>query len=219
MCRGVGKYRLLSGSRRLRPYADKRTWLLGWHSTTYYSLWRCPSSRTSQSPSTDSPAAASDNPQSEAHVLVTIVSKGGSALPAPPAKSDFLVRDDQYLIEVHDLRSVKDEPLTFSLLVDTSGSTQNTRHSQIAGAVRLFKALSKQGNRGYLILFRDEVDANDRIVDAGTAEKTLNHGDSRRGPTALLDAVLHAASNQLSQQAASDFCILRRWGEQQPQFP
>jgi VWFA-related protein len=151
----------------------------------------------SQSPSADTPTAASDNAQSEVQVLVTIVSKGGGPVPAP-SKTDFLVRADKHPVEVHDLRSVKEEPLTFSLLVDTSGSTQNTRHSQIAGAARLFKVLSKQANRGYLILFRDDVITNDKKVDAETAEKILNHGDSRRGPTALFDAVLHAASNQLT---------------------
>ncbi len=130
-------------------------------------------------------------------MLVTIVRKGGSSVLAP-AKSDFLVRDDQHPVEVHDVRSVKDAPLTFSMLVDASGSTQGARLPQIAGAVRLFKALSKPDNRGYLILFRDEVATNDKIVDAGTVEKILNHEDSRRGSTALFDAILHAASNQLT---------------------
>lgn len=151
----------------------------------------------SQSPSADTPTAASDNSRPEAHVLVTIFSKGGSSVLAP-AKSDFLVRDDQHPVKVHDVRSVKDEPLTFSILVDASGSTHDARLSQNAGAVRLFKALSKPDNRGYLILFRDEVATNDKIVDAGTVEKILNHEDSRRGPTALFDAILHAASNQLT---------------------
>jgi biopolymer transport protein ExbD len=151
----------------------------------------------SQTPSVNTPPAASHNSQPEAQVLVTIVSKGGGPLPAP-AKSDFLVQDDQHSVEVNELRSVKDDPLIFSLLVDASGSVQSTRLSQIAGAITLFKALSKQGNRGYLILFRDEVATNDKLVDARTAEQILNYEDSRRGATALYDAVVHAASKQLT---------------------
>jgi hypothetical protein len=151
----------------------------------------------SKSPSPDTPTVASDNLQSEAQVLVTIVSKDGSSGPSP-AKGDFLVRDDRHSVDVQDVRPVKDEPLTFSLLVDVSGSTKDISPSQIAGAVKLFKALSKQDNRGYLILFREEVFTNDKIVDAGTAERILRHDDSRRGSTALFDTILHAASKQLA---------------------
>jgi VWFA-related protein len=152
---------------------------------------------SSQAQSAGAPTAASNNQQLEAQVLITLVTKSGSPAPAP-AKSDFLVRDDQHSVEVHELRSVKDEPLVFSMLVDASGSGQSTRRAQIAGAIELFKALSKRGNRGYLILFRDEVATNDKTIDAGTAEKILNHEDSRRGSTALYDAIVHAASKQLT---------------------
>jgi Mg-chelatase subunit ChlD len=150
-----------------------------------------------QTPSADTPTAASHNSQPEAQVLVTILSNGGGPLTAP-AKNDFLIRDDQHSVEVYELRSVKNDPLIFSLLVDASGSVKSTKLSQIAGAITLFKALSKQGNRGYLILFRDEVATNDKLVDALTAEQILNHEDSRRGTTALYDAIVHAALKQLT---------------------
>jgi VWFA-related protein len=151
----------------------------------------------SQTPNANTPTADSHNSQPEAKVLVTIVNRNGGPLPAP-ARSDFIVQDERHSVEVNELRSVKDEPLIFSLLVDASGSVQGARLSQIARAITLFKALSKQGNRGYLVLFRDEVATNDKLVDARTAEHILNHEDSRRGATALYDAIVHATSKQLS---------------------
>jgi len=130
-------------------------------------------------------------------VLITIASKGGSPFSAP-AKSDFLIRDDRHSVEANEVRSVKDEPLIFSLLVDASASMQSIKIPQIAGAIRLFQALSRQGNRGYLILFRDEVATNDEFLDAPSAEQILNQQDSRQGSTALYDAIVHAAKQQLT---------------------
>ncbi|MBZ5539572.1 MAG: VWA domain-containing protein [Acidobacteriia bacterium] len=154
------------------------------------------SQRASQTPGPNPLTAASHDSQPGAQVLITIVSKGGSPVSAP-AKSDFLIRDDRHSVEVKELRSVKDEPLIFSLLVDASGSMRSIRSSQIAGAIRLFNALSKQGNRGYLILFGDEVTTNDQFVDAPIAEQILNQEDPR-GSTALFDAIVHAAKQQLT---------------------
>src|SRR5258708_34967760 len=93
-------------------------------------------------------------PQSEAQVLITIASKGGSPFSAP-TKSNFVVRDNGHSVEANELRSVKDDPLIFSLLVDASGSMRDRRLSQTAQATKLFSALSKQSNLVYLLLIRD----------------------------------------------------------------
>jgi VWFA-related protein len=152
---------------------------------------------SAQSLATTTPASPSDKSQSNAQVLVTIVGKAGSSV-LKPSSGDFLVLDDNHPVEVRDVRSVKEEPLTFSLLVDASGSRQSASHSQTSGAAKLFKALSNQNSRGYLILFRVEVASDDKPIDADTAEKLLIHEDSRRGATSLFDAIVHAASNQLT---------------------
>jgi VWFA-related protein len=146
-------------------------------------------------------------PQSEAQVLITIASKGGSPFSAP-TKSNFVVRDNGHSVEANELRSVKDDPLIFSLLVDASGSMRDIRLSQTEGAIRLLNALSKQSNRGYLILVRDRIASNDQFVDAQSAQQILRREDSRQGPTALYDAIVHAATKQLT--LATNFPSARR---------
>lgn len=163
--------------------------------------------QASHAPSPNPHTAAPHDLQPDAQVLITIASKGGSHVSAP-AKSNFSVRDDGYSVKVNELRSVKDEPLIFSLLVDGSGSMESIAFSQIAGAIRLFNALSKQSNRGYLILFQNGVAMNDQFVDAPTAEQILIQEHIRRGATALYDAIVHAATKQLS--LAKTYPSLRR---------
>jgi VWFA-related protein len=147
-------------------------------------------------------AADSDDSQPDVQVLITIASKRGDQVP-PPATSKLSVRVDKREAEVTGLRSVKNEPLIFSLLVDGSGSLHVVRKSQTAGAIRLFKALSKQGNRGYLIVFRsqDGVDMKDHVVDAITAERVLEENTDRRGSTKLYDAIAHAVRGQLTAES------------------
>jgi VWFA-related protein len=147
--------------------------------------------------SSSPPAVPHRVSEPEAHVLITIARKSGA--PASTLeKTDILVRDDKLSVAVSELRSVKDEPLMFSLLVDASGSTQAATAAQIKGAIALFRALSNGKTGGYLVLFRDEVFTNNQILNAQTAEQILSKEDSRRGSTALFDAVVHAATKQLA---------------------
>jgi hypothetical protein len=151
----------------------------------------------SQTTSSSPPAAPHRVSEPEAHVLITIARKSGTPV-STPEKTDILVSDDKHSVAVSELRSVKDEPLMFSVLVDASGSTQAATAAQIKGAVALFRALSKGKNGGYLVLFRDEVFTNNQILNAQTAEQILSKQDSRRGSTALFDAVVHASTKQLA---------------------
>jgi len=150
-----------------------------------------------QATSSSPPAIPPHASEREAHVLITIARKSGGPL-STPEKTDVLVSDDEHSVAVSELRSVKDEPLTFSLLVDASGSSHDTTAAQIKGAIALFRALSGGKNGGYLVLFRDEVFTNNQILNAQTAEQILTQQDSRRGSTALFDAVVHAATKQLA---------------------
>ena len=47
--------------------------------------------------------------------------------------------------EIEDIKSLEDEPLIFSLIVDTSGSTRLSANKQNTTAMQLFRALSTAG--------------------------------------------------------------------------
>ena len=135
--------------------------------------------------------------QSETRVVISLSGKKSATVP-PLAKSSLLVTDNGKRVPIDDLHSVKDEAFTFSLLVDASATISKITASQIAGAIKLFAALSQKGNRGYLILFRDGLATNDLLLDASSAEQILKHEDSRAQSTAIYDAISHAVKIQLS---------------------
>jgi VWFA-related protein len=118
---------------------------------------------------------------------------------APPAPTDLAVRDDKRPAPVSQLRSLKDEPLVFSLLVDGSGSMRPVQTAQNAAAVRLFKALSKPANQGHLILFQDDEDnyVTNEVLNASRVEEILNQSE-RRGATVFYDAIDQAVRDQLT---------------------
>src|SRR5205807_2039778 len=102
-------------------------------------------------------------------------------------------------VEVAEVRSVRDDPLVFSLLVDYSGSSREMQDSQVETAIRLSQALSKTGNRGYLILFTSDLLTNDHFIGAETVEQILRKNNNvRKGSTALYDAIVHACTKQLN---------------------
>ncbi len=144
-----------------------------------------PDSSSVNAPPIETPAA---------HVVITVASKLANPV---LVKDDPLVRDNKHPVQVIGLRSLRDAPLTFSVLVDSSGSTRDTARTQIKAATELFKSVSGRGGAGYLVLFRDAVSTEDRILDAQTAERILNTPGDRAGSTAVFDAIVHAAEKQL----------------------
>jgi VWFA-related protein len=152
---------------------------------------------SSRPQSTAPPTSASSASQTDAHVLITISNKNGGPV-STVLTSDLLVLDNRRPIEIKDIQSLKNEPLVFSLLVDASASMKSSSALQIAGAIKIFAALSAQNNHGYLILFRNGVVTSDQFIDPAAAEALLKRGDERAGSTGLYDAINHAVTKQLA---------------------
>src|SRR5437870_2340841 len=97
-----------------------------------------------QAPSSNSGVTSPLVPKPKAHVLITISDNQGH-ITSEPNKNELVVHDDKKLVEVAEVRSVRDDPLVFSLLVDYSGSSREMQDSQVETAIRLSQALSKTG--------------------------------------------------------------------------
>jgi hypothetical protein len=149
----------------------------------------------------DSPSQISAAPTTEttAQVLFTVSDAAGN--PAPlPARDSVRLSIDKRSVEIEEIRSLKNSPLFFSVLLDSSGSSKHFADQQIAAATRLFGDLSTGDNHGYLILFKSEVVTSDRFIGTSSVEEILRRfpPQSRSGGTALYDAIIHAAIEQLS---------------------
>jgi hypothetical protein len=121
--------------------------------------------------------------------------------PAPaPARDSVRLRIDRQSIEIDEVRSLKNSPLFFSVLLDVSGSSKKFADQQIAAASKLFGDLSTGNNHGYLILFKSEIATNDRFLSTSSVEEILRRfpPQTRYGATALYDAIVHAAMEHLS---------------------
>jgi VWFA-related protein len=152
----------------------------------------------SQAPdSTAPPNSSTGTKNSTAGVVVTMAGMNSDPT-APPTIKDFSVKDEGRPVSVAQLRSMKDEPLIFSLLLDTSGSTGDVAPEQIRAAIRLFTALSSSKNKGYLVIFHYEVFPSDSVLDVTAAEKILTRRMDRAGATAAYDALVHSATKQLA---------------------
>jgi hypothetical protein len=149
----------------------------------------------------DSPSQISAAPTTEtaAQVLFTVSDDAGN--PAPlPTRDSVRLSIDKRPVEIEEIRSLKNSPLFFSVLLDISGSSKHFADQQIAAATRLFGDLSRGDNHGYLILFKSEVVTSDRFIGTSSVEEILRRfpPQSRSGGTALYDAIIHAAIEQLS---------------------
>jgi hypothetical protein len=158
-----------------------------------------------QSDGSSSHAASFPFPQRNAQVLITVWKNEGGPV-SGPSKNEMLVQVGGKPVEVEEIRSMADEPLLFSLLVDLSGSTNEFADKQIAAASKLFLALSKGSNHGYLVFFGDSVRTSDHFVDEQSAEQMLKPipQGHRWGPTALYDAIVHACTHQLNSTTFPD---------------
>ena len=149
----------------------------------------------------DSPTQSSAAPTAvtSGQVLFTVSDDSGNAVPAP-AKDSVRLRIDKQPVEIEEIRSLKDSSLFFSVLLDISGSSKQFADQQIAAATRLFADLSTGENHGYLILFKSEIATSDRFIGTSSVEEILRRfpPPSRAGGTALYDAIIHAATEQLS---------------------
>jgi len=137
--------------------------------------------------------------EATSHILMTVSDNTGNSASAPLRESVQLQIGGQP-VEVGEIRSLKDSPLFFSVLVDVSGSSKQFADQQIAATTKLFRDLSVGENHGYLVLFKDKVASNDQVLSAAQVEEILKHfpAQSRWGGTSLHDALIHAATVQLA---------------------
>lgn len=174
------------GNRDLRTYPI----LLAVFLCSAESLW------SGAHPHRDSASGPSD---AMAHILLTASDKAGSSVAAPVRESVQLHIGGQP-VEIEEIRSLKDSPLFFSVLVDISGSSKKFADQQIAATTKLFGELSSGDNHGYLILFKSELATDDHFITATAVENILKRfpAQSRSGGTALYDGLIHAAMSQLA---------------------
>lgn len=143
--------------------------------------------------------SAGKAPEANAQILLTVSDTSGNLAPLPPIDSVRLQIGGQP-VGIEEIRSLKDSSLFFSVLVDISASSKSFAGEQIAVASKLFHRLSTGNNHGYLVLFKDKVVTSDRFVDPLAADEILKRfpAQNRLGSTALYDAIVHAATEQLS---------------------
>jgi VWFA-related protein len=148
----------------------------------------------SRAQSADAPTVAQPGIQ----IFVAFSDARGNSLPAP-TKDMIQARVADKPAEVEEIRPLKDEPLIFSMVVDLSGSTKPYAEQQIEAASKLYRALFTGKSRGYLILFKDKLAPSDRFLAPEAVEDALRKfpAETRKGSTALYDAIAYACTNQL----------------------
>lgn len=136
---------------------------------------------------------------SSSRMLLTISDNDGNAVPAP-SKDLVQLQIGKELVEIGEIRSLKNSPLIFSILVDVSGSSKQFADQETLAVTKLFRDLSTGGNHGYLILFKSQLATSDQFISTASAEDIMNRfpAQSRAGGTAAYDALIHAATQQLS---------------------
>jgi hypothetical protein len=75
------------------------------------------------------------------HILLTVSDNTGNSASAPLRESVQLQIGGQP-VEIREIRSLKDSPLFFSVLVDVSGSSKQFADQQIVATTKLFRDLS-----------------------------------------------------------------------------
>jgi hypothetical protein len=131
-------------------------------------------------------------------IVVTVMDKDENPAP-PPAKGSIEMRIGKQAAEVEEIRSLKDTPLIFSILVDVSGSSRQFAKEESRAAVALFRYLTSSNYRGYLVLFKSGLTTTDSFLDAEAVQQILTTFplESRVGRTSLYDAITHAVTQQL----------------------
>ena len=132
------------------------------------------------------------SPADEAVEQLMVTASDGAGNPvSAPAKDSLRLRIGGREVEIQEIRSLKDTPLAFSLLVDVSGSSRQYADQQIKASSELFRALSSGGSHGFLILFKSEIVTSDRFLEPDAVEDTLRKipPSYRAGRTSLYDAI------------------------------
>jgi hypothetical protein len=139
----------------------------------------------------DSPASG----EAALQFFLTALAKDNS--PAVLKETVLSVRVDKAVAQVKGVRSAKDDPLLFAVVVDVSRSDASTANSIKEAAFQVFQGLATAQNQGYLVLFDQEVVTTQTPISVFEAKKAL---DSARfdGGTAVYDAIERTCRQKLS---------------------
>jgi hypothetical protein len=147
---------------------------------------------------TASPQALSG--QADFQFFLTALAKDNS--PAVLQETALSVRIDKAVAQVKSVRSVKDDPLLFAVVVDVSKSDASIANSIKEAAFQLFQGLASAQNQGYLVLFNHEVEATEDPISVSEAKKALDSA-TFEGGTAVYDAVEITCRQRLSRSENS----------------
>lgn len=149
-------------------------------------------------------AAAPQPPpdRGEFQFFLTALAKDDS--PAILEEPGLSVRVDKAAAEVKSVRSAKDDPLLFAVLVDVSKSDAATANSIKQAAFRLFQSLASPRNRGYLVLFDHQIAMSQRPLSAAEVQKALE-SIVFNGGTAVYDAIEQTCKQKLSRSENPDW--------------
>ena len=144
-------------------------------------------------------AASQASPRlADAQFFITALAKDRS--PAVLQKVNLTVRVDNALAQVKSVRSAKNDPLLFAVLVDVSKSDAPTANSIRQAAFRLFQGLATDTNQGYLVLFDHEVASTQTPISVSAVKKALDSAKFSGG-TAVYDAIEMTCRQRLSRSA------------------
>jgi len=144
-------------------------------------------------------AASQASPRlADAQFFFTALAKDRS--PAVLGEANLIVLVGNALSQVKSVRSAKNDPLLFAVLVDVSKSDAPTADSIREAAFRLFQGLATDTNQGYLVLFDDEVVSTQTPISVSAAKKALDSAKFSGG-TAVYDAIEMICRQRLSRSA------------------
>lgn len=102
------------------------------------------------------------------------------------------VAEDESPCQVVSLKSASQQPMSFALMLDVSGSNRDKTEFMKKAASQMLDVLNTPGSQGVLIWFDDRTHMLDKAVTQENLHKFAIHLGVGGG-TALFDAVLHAA--------------------------
>jgi VWFA-related protein len=133
--------------------------------------------------------------QADPQFFITALPKDNS--PAVLQEAALSVRVDKAVAQIKGVRSAKDDPLLFAVVVDVSGSDASAANSIKEAAFQLFQGLATAQNQGYLVLFNDRVATTQAPLSLSEAKQALDSA-TFSGGTAVYDAIEQTCRQKLS---------------------
>lgn len=142
-------------------------------------------------------AAAPQSSPVQADLQFFLTARAKDDSPTVLQETGLSVLVDKTVAQVKGVRSAKDDPLLFAVLVDVSRSDAATANSIKEAAFQLFQALASAQNQGYLVLFNHRVAMSQVPLSVSQANKALDSA-MFDGGTAVYDAIEQTCKQKLS---------------------